>query len=233
MTQQMIVGPIARIAIQNNGLTVPMYFYPNDRIGYVRADIGDEIAIQITPIVSGRVLAIVSVDGRSTMENVPADYMTNSGMVITGPWLCEGYEIGGGNISRFTVTYPANSEAAWNTGSTANVGSIGVALYQEYVPPRPRPQPMQQVYSLGGDDTLETLRGEAKSPVAMEGGRNEYRPTGKTTFRRRTDQPAQISIIQYRPLWWLQQHGLITQPDNRPNPFPQNTTGYEHLRRRR
>ena len=225
--ETMIAGTLVNVMIYRNGRLAEILRRPADGAAFVQAEVGDQMKIRLSQAGGyGRLEAYVSVDGRSVHRNVPADYLADRGLVFTGTTTFEGYRLDQQNVSPFTVTYREKSVAAWTTGDASNAGSIGVAIFREKEVVRPMGHLGFESYS--GD----TLRGEAKSPVGMTGQGRKHSAVGTTSFDRATYQPQQITVIQYRPMWWLVRHGIVKAQSNDPNPFPGNpgNTGYDFLR---
>lgn len=225
----MIPGNIVNVVIYRNNRPTEVYYRRNDRMPFVQAEVGDKMKIRVsTNGWQGRRLeAYLSVDGRSAHRNTPASFVADRGLVFSGETIFEGYRLNDSEVSPFTVTYPERSVLAVTTGDITNAGVIGLGIFREYEPPH------QQVWALGDEPMakggLESLTMRGESPVGMTGQGRKSSRVGSTTFKRQSSfHPDELIVVQYRPMWWLRQEGIVGQ-SNDPNPFPDNDTGYGFL----
>ncbi len=224
----MIPGSLANIIILRNDRPTEIFYRQGDNMPFVQAEVNDHIKVRVsTAGPFDRMEVYMSVDGRSVHRNRPADFLNDRGYILDGQLIIEGYRLDNGTISPFKVTYPSNSVAAWTSGNTDNAGVIGLAFFREKEVVMPMNEAFtKEVFSLGGGDTLR------KSPVGMTGDGTKVSHVVEVPFTRATYHPTQVTQIQYRPLWWLKQEGIIRAQSNDPNPFPGNDdTGYGFLRK--
>lgn len=226
----MIPGSVINLSIYRNNHLSEVYYRRGDNMPFVQAEVGDKIKVRVSANGwQGRLEAYLSVDGRSAHRNVPASFVADRGLVFTGETIFEGYRLNQAEVSPFTVTYPENSVLAITTGDITNAGVIGLAVFREYQEP---------VQAMGGYDYgqpkggLESLTMRGASPVGMTGQGRKTSHVGTTEFRREMPfTPNETIIVQYRPMWWLRQNGIVgSGGSNDPNPFPgRRSTGYDFL----
>lgn len=122
------------ISILVDGKRMPIYAHGGRH--YVEGAPGKHCTIQVSNTSSGRVEVIESVDGRDVLIDQAAS-LHNSGMIVRpfDSWQNKGYRLDDDRVTEFVFGDPDASIAAQATGSTSNVGVIGVAIYAE----KPKP----------------------------------------------------------------------------------------------
>ncbi len=206
---------------------------------------GHRYAVRLSNRSGGRVLAVLSVDGVNAVTGQTAS-PEQSGYVL-GPW--ESTEIAGwrknlDEIAQFNFTAWPDSYAA-RTGRPDDVGVIGVAVFAERVPMRPRPRPKIARETMPPPATAPSdAARSAEAPAAMRAqpapqasesmapsaerlgtghGDREYARVDQTTFVRATRQPAETVAIWYDSERNLVAQGVIPRPlvrQETPHPFP-------------
>ncbi len=136
-----IAGNFADINIINRmtGERLPVYQHGGKL--YVAGNPGDRYSVQVANKTGARIMTVVSVDGVNIISGETAT-PHQTGYVLN-PW--QSYDIHGwrknqNEIAAFYFTALPDSYAA-RTGRPDNVGVIGVAVFREHIPPRPRPTP--------------------------------------------------------------------------------------------
>lgn len=227
----MIPGNLVNVTIYRNDRPTSIYYRQGDGMPFVQAEVGDNFKVRVSANGwQGRLEAYLSVDGRSAHRNVAANFTADRGLVFTGETMFEGYRLNQAEVSPFKITYPENSVLAVTTGDITNAGVIGLAVFREYQEP---------VQPMGGYDygqakglNLESVTMRGASSVGMTGQGRKTSHVGTTEFRREMlYTPNETIIVQYRPMWWLRQNGIVgSGGSNDPNPFPgHRSTGYDFL----
>jgi hypothetical protein len=121
-----------RVEILVGGIPQPIYRRQSDGTPFVEAQLDRPYVIRVTPLVGGRLEVLSSVDGRNTLKNEAAHPLDNTGMVITGAWDITGFRLSRSETAVFFFSDPEGSVTDRVTGSTKNVGVIGLASYQEF-----------------------------------------------------------------------------------------------------
>ncbi len=202
---------------------------------FFSAPIGSEYSIVVRNLTGKRILAVTTVDGLNVIDRSKGNW-NGSGYVldpydrveITGFRRQDEFQY----TERFTFN-EAQFSLANRIGNVRNVGVIGVAVFQEYIPPPPQP-----VYRMeeSGDMHGTRLRAQSESaaPTARkssragtEAGRTVEDPVRHVRFRRASDQPAEMLAMYYDTEENLVAAGILPPPyDPPPNgflsPFPQN-----------
>lgn len=116
----------------------------------------------------------MSVDGRDVVDGKPADYRQKRGYLVPawGYVDVDGWRLSQGEAAAFRFSSVANSYVG-RTGSTREVGVIGVAVFAErYVPPPPPPRPLYVPhgprYGLPYDERGEEQDDKRKSAPSMD-----------------------------------------------------------------
>ena len=195
---------------------------------------GARYAVEIRNRTGERLLAVASVDGINVISGETAAW-SQTGYVFA-PW--ERYDITGwrksdSEVAAFTFTASPNSYAE-RTCRPANVGVIGVALFQER---RPQPDiapgpdaPMSgfsdpgRARELGAAAGLAEERSMAPAAAPKLGtghGERERSYVSNTEFDRMGDQPCAVIRIRYDSLENLVAMGIVPRPTwPSANPFP-------------
>jgi len=224
------------IVDRTEGRVLPMYWHQGRR--YVVGKPGNEYTIRVRNGGSGRVLAVMSVDGVNVITGDTAS-MQQSGYVLA-PY--ESADIAGwrksmASTAAFYFTALPDSYAA-RTGRPDNVGVIGVALFRE----RARPIALEEfrrkdaARAEGSSAPAANATADAKEaasgsvvPSTQERlgtghGRSETSYASYTRFERASDTPAETIAIYYDSYENLLAQGVpVGSPPLarfRPNPFP-------------
>ena len=230
---------------RDDGRTLPTYAAGGKL--YVAGTPGHRYAVRMANRSSGRILVVLSVDGVNAVSGQTAD-VSQTGYVLD-PW--QSTEINGwrkslDEIAQFNFTALPDSYAA-RTGRPANVGVIGVAVFEERIvrrPPPPRhPAIAQPAPPMAARDSA--VEGLAKAESAQEShaagappaarpaaprerlgtghGEREWSRVATTTFQRATLQPAERIAIEYDSRTNLVARGILPQhpiAQRAPDPFP-------------
>jgi len=133
-----------QVVSRSTGQRLPVYAHGGKL--YVAGQPGERYSIHVANRTQGRVLAVISVDGVNVINGETAA-PDQTGYVL-GPF--QSHDISGwrkstDEVAAFYFTALPDSYAA-RTDRPGNVGVIGVALFREWMPPRPRPQPAPRIY---------------------------------------------------------------------------------------
>lgn len=112
-----------------------------DRAGetYVLGQLGARYTLRIVNHTGRRIEAVTSIDGRDAIDGKSADVRTKRGYLVQawGSVDIDGWRLSRAEVAAFRFSSVADSYAA-RTGTTREVGVIGVAVFPErLVPPRP------------------------------------------------------------------------------------------------
>lgn len=157
------IGRIADVTVidRSTGETLPVHFYKGEY--WVAGKPGAKYSVSVANASGGRVLAVMSVDGVNVLNGQTAS-VDQSGYVFNGYQRYEvtGWRKSNQEVAAFEFVASPASYAA-RTGRPANVGVIGVALFNErvYQPPV-TVTPQYTPYRYGP-------LGSAKSEAAREG----------------------------------------------------------------
>ena len=126
-------GSLVDLAVVDRDTGQTLRTYSHDGKLYVAGTPGHRYSVRMTNRTSGRVLTILSVDGVNAITGQTAS--TNQSGYVLSPW--ESADIAGwrksdDEIAQFNFTSLPDSYAS-RTGRPANVGVIGIAVYNERV----------------------------------------------------------------------------------------------------
>jgi len=168
------------LQVMTDGSHSPTYHHNGE--AYVMGYRGQRYTLRIHNHSGRRVEAVVSVDGRDVVDGRTADYRSKRGYLVP-PWGyvdVDGWRVSQGEAAAFRFSSVANSYVG-RTGSTREVGVIGVAVFPErYVPPPPPPRPLyvprHELYNRGGDEYGE----EQRAPAAKSAPSADAAPPATT-----------------------------------------------------
>ena len=200
---------------------------------------GTPYAVRLTNTTGTRVLVVLSVDGINAISGETAS-PSQTGYVLA-PWQTTeitGWRKSHEDVARFEFAALGDSYAA-RTGRPDNVGTIGIAVFDER---RPTPPPVAvsrapapPVPSHAGEgrravaetspsaDMMSEVRAE-RQRVGTAHGAREWAPVASTAFERATRQPAQITTLRYDSPDALVARGILPTyrrwSHHRPDAFP-------------
>ena len=195
---------------------------------YVAGTPGNRYAVNLRNRSEGRVLTVISVDGVNAISGETAN-ASQSGYVLAPGQAAEiaGWRKNLDEVAAFYFTRIADSYAA-RSERPQNVGVIGVAVFNEYVPP-PTPAQLgaQEKAEASADNAARSPARAAAAPAAEaklgtgHGERIAARTT-TTEFRRQSAQPNEVITIYYDSRANLIARGIIpgAPRHGHPNPFP-------------
>jgi hypothetical protein len=197
---------------------------------YVAGTPGNRYAISVRNRSGGRVLTVISVDGVNAISGETAN-AAQSGYVLAPGQTAEisGWRKNLDEVAAFYFTRLGESYAA-RTGRPENAGVIGVAVFDEYVPPPAQISPREKAEMSAGqsaDSVARSAAGLAAAPAAetkLGTGHGERiaERSETTEFRRRSTQPGEVITLYYDSRANLLARGIIPGAPRygHPNPFP-------------
>lgn len=197
---------------------------------------GHRYAVAIRNRDGARALTVVSVDGVNVVTGETAAW-SQSGYVLDGYQNTEitGWRKSRNDVATFVFTALPDSYAA-RTDRPANIGTIGVAVFNEY-----RPEPIVQMApaapmargrldaekSAAPSANQEAMRSAAplqKSEKLGTGhGEREHSAVSYTDFQRASSTPNEVIMIRYDSRANLVAMGVLprrVRPPVQPDPFP-------------
>lgn len=202
---------------------------------YVAGEPGTRYAIRVRNTTARRLLAVVSVDGVNVLSGETAAHAQRG--YVFEPWTTaeiDGWRKSLREAAAFYFTELPDSYAA-RMGRPANVGVIGLAVFEEWQPP-PRDV---LYYRSERDDAAESKSSERAAADALgaarqaapaaaprlgtgHGERLDSRVT-TTDFRRASATPDEVIAIEYDRRSSLIARGIVPPPVvAEPDPFPQS-----------
>lgn len=203
---------------------------------FFSAPIGSEYSIIVRNLSGRRILAVTTVDGLNVIDRSKGNW-NGSGYVldpydkveITGFRRQDEFQY----TERFTFN-EAQFSLANRIGNVRNVGVIGVAVFEEYVPPPPEPvyhmkeEACRDASGLGSQsESAAPTMARKSSRAGTEAGRTVEDPVRHVLFRRASDQPSEMLAMYYDTKENLVAAGILPPPYDPPphgflSPFPQN-----------
>lgn len=190
----------------------PLEIIEHGGVNWLCAQPGKAYTILVKNISGGRLEVLESVDGRDVLQDKAAA-LSNNGMVIAREWENRGWRLNDDEIREFVFVDPEAAIANLATGSTSNVGVIGVAVYLER-------RIVQKLFH-GGFASAEVKSLQA-SDLGTGMGERRSDHIGHTSFAREELGPHAMVEFQYRTREWLLAHGIL-----RPSLPHAWSTGYE------
>jgi len=214
------LGGMADLEVRDgaSGRILPVYWHEGR--AYVAGQPGSEYRLVLRNRRGGDLLAVVSVDGVNVLTGETAS-AGQGGYVLSGP---RGMEIAGwrkslDQVAAFYFTPLGDSYAA-RTGRPANVGVIGVALFERARPPRAALEDAAAGLRAKAQSSNEA-RAAPSAPLGTGHGRREDSPVRYVDFERATSSAAETITLYYDSYPNLVALGVIAAPhDRRPDPFP-------------
>lgn len=199
---------------------------------YVAGTPGNRYAVSLRNKTGGRVLTVVSVDGINAITGATAA-AGQSGYVLSPGQSAEiaGWRKSMEEVAAFYFTRLPDSYAA-RTERPENAGVIGVAVFNEYVPP---PPPLSLGNAAEGraeaaaDSMLSRQAAKAAAPaptaeakLGTGHGERIAARTEHTEFKRQSDHPNEVITLYYDSRANLVARGIIPGAPRLtyPNPFP-------------
>jgi hypothetical protein len=229
---------LARVDIydRSDGTSLPVYRHKGRR--YVAGQPGNEYAVRIRNHTSGRLLAVVSVDGVNAVTGETASPDQSGYVLEPGGYVnIQGWRKDLNRTAAFYFSDPSDSYAA-RTGRPKDLGVIGVALFRERDFERPAllgrerrsavpsAQAPAEADATGDSRARAEAGSSARLPSLGTGhGRGEYSPVEQVAFQRASSQPDELIAIRYERRETLVAMGVLPEPRLRrwprqPDPFP-------------
>lgn len=184
-----------------------------------------------------RVLVVLSVDGVNAISGQTAS-PEQSGYVLE-PWQrseISGWRKSEAEVAQFVFTGHDNSYAS-RTGRPANVGVVGIAVFNEArrpqisVRPSPIPRPLPRASSPEAeastsnhidDATAASTKSESRQRLGTGHGEREWSSSSLTSFERARQTPMQVSEIRYDARERLAALGIVPRQriNHSPRAFP-------------
>lgn len=210
-----------RVLDRDSGEVLPVHWHHGQ--AYVAGTPGHRYSVRLDNRSGRRLLAVLSVDGVNAVSGETAD-ADQAGYVLA-PWSgtsVDGWRKSLSEIAAFEFTALHASYAA-RTGRPANVGVIGVAVFEERAwraheeiaevspeyAPAPRAQAEQAAPSAGDHAAKSFAERSQRHGDAMAGAQRRGEPLGtghgarerstvrRTRFERASTQPAEVVAIRY------------------------------------
>jgi hypothetical protein len=245
-TEAGALGALAEVTVidRDTGASLETHYHAGEY--WVAGRPGGRYAVEIHNRLTGRLLAVASVDGINVVSGETAGW-DQTGYVFdpNQSYRITGWRKSDAEVAAFAFTAAPNSYAE-RTGRPANVGVIGVALFREKVPltvtPAPPPVPLLQERGQSEGARSRSMAAAAglsasasSAPVLADRklgtahGERESSYVGHTSFERLQPEPNEVIRIRYDSVDNLIAMGIIArprQPPPQPNPFPDSAPRY-------
>ena len=164
----------------------PARSFEHRSASYVLGGEGRRYVLRVHNRSPRRVEVVATVDGLDVMDGKPGDYKNKRGYLIEayGSVDIDGWRLSDREAAAFRFAPIAESYAA-KSGSTRNVGVIGVAVFPERITPARRP--VYQPEPWHADDLLSTQESAAAPPpsAAEAPAKTSAAPAGRAEGRAR------------------------------------------------
>ncbi len=230
-------APVAlSIVDRDSGDTLDQYPHRGDH--WVAGAPGHRYSVLMENRTGRRVLVVLSVDGVNAITGQTAS-PEQSGYVLE-PWQSSeitGWRKSNTEVAQFVFTDHGDSYAS-RTGRPANVGVIGVAVFNELrrpmaeVRPLPAPYPRPRAAAPQAEasaanrsaDAASYGKAESRQQLGTGHGEREWSHSSSTRFERASRAPVQVTQLRYDTRSRLQAMGVMprVRPGNNrpPQAFP-------------
>jgi len=186
---------------------------------YVGGQPGQRYEVHVTNNTGFRILAVVTVDGINVTDGSPGSY-DGPGMVISGRTTTpfKGWRTSLDAEAAFYIVTATASYAA-GMGTPANIGVIGLAVFQE------KRRAFEVMRGPVARPAVITTRGGQTRSMGTGFGEAIASPARTTTFDRNTTTPVVVYEVRYDSTEALVAAGIMPSeggPNPNPNPFPGN-----------
>lgn len=219
--------------------------YPYRGQQWVEGRPGHRYAVRLDNRSGRRVLVVLSVDGVNAISGQTAS-PGQSGYVL-GPWQSSeitGWRKSDDEVAQFVFTDHGDSYAS-RTGRPANVGVVGIAVFNEArrpvidVRPLPVPRPSPRLMSPQAEASANAserisaaeaasdsmAKSESRQRLGTGHGEREWSQSSSTEFERVSATPTQVSEIRYDARSRLVALGIMPSSHPRPQRAPQAFPG--------
>lgn len=211
--------------------------YPHRGQYWVAGAPGHRYSVHLQNNSGQRVLVVLSVDGVNAISGQTAS-PAQPGYVLE-PWQrseITGWRKSDAEVAQFVFTRHADSYAS-RTGRPANVGVVGIAVFNEGRRPRvdirplpiPRPAPRAMspeaeasASSRMADAAVASAKSEARQRLGTGHGEREWSSSSLTGFERASHVPVQVSELRYDARERLAALGIVPRYNRStaPQAFP-------------
>jgi hypothetical protein len=146
----------------------PLHVWRRDGRLYVAGAVGDRYGLRVTNHTDGRVLVVMSVDGVNIISGETAGYDQRGYIFAPGEsYQLDGWRKSTTEVADFTFSRQSGSYAAL-TGRPANVGVIGIAVFNERTQPVVTEQPPPELERGAADSAAARAMARNAPPAATE-----------------------------------------------------------------
>ncbi len=200
---------------------------------HVAGEPGARYALRVRNTTPRRLLAVVSVDGVNVLSGETAAFDQRG--YVFDPWSSadiDGWRKSLTETAAFYFTELPDSYAA-RTGRALDVGVIGLAVFEETLPPRVAPRPPFPERAKAREETaqaqdsavesraLDREQSAAAPRLGTGHGERLHSVVTTTSFQRASSTPKTVIAIHYDRLSSLIARGIAPPPAfAEPNPFP-------------
>lgn len=139
---------------------------------YVLGEVGERYSIRVRNLSHRRIETVVSVDGLDVVDGETAS-LSKRGYIVpgNGEVLIEGFRVSLEQVASFRFSSVASSYAG-RKGQARNVGVIGLAVFDEFRQPVPRPRPNLKLPPVSRRSDDKSSRDELGESSAGSAGRS-------------------------------------------------------------
>lgn len=200
-----VACPVGRVDVYDRTEKAALETYRHDGRAYVIGRPGNEYAIRVRNCTSGRVLAVVSVDGVNVVTGETASPDQSGYVIEPGGYVnIQGWRKDLERTAAFYFSDPAQAYAS-RTGRPDDLGVIGVALFREREYRREvdaelsaRPAaPSAEATAKQSNEARDRHEAGMEPSLGTGHGRREYSRVEPVGFERAGDEPDQRVVIRY------------------------------------
>ncbi len=114
------------------GVPLPSYKDYSNHTRYIAGVQGKNYSIRIKNRDTSTIEVVTSVDGLNVMDGKPASFAKRGYLIEPGKTLVvDGFRDSANSVARFEFAAPGDSYANRSSGSTRNIGIIGIAVFRQ------------------------------------------------------------------------------------------------------
>jgi hypothetical protein len=223
---------VVSLIIDRAGVLVPAREFAHNAKTYIEGENGLRYVIRVRNLTAARIEGVLTVDGLDTRSGKDGS-LVNRGMIIEGftSYDFDGFRLNEREVAAFRFG-GADASYAAQMGKPSNVGVIGLAIFQEFVPPPPSMEYRDRVPAAPRAEAASVRpsappTGVSPAPLGTSFGERRESIVRSTTFVRATKDPAALIALRYESRVGLRALGIAVDAIDRDaaNPFPADAGG--------
>jgi hypothetical protein len=204
------------VEVLMNGGAQPVY--ARDGQSYIAGAYGSAYQIRVTNNSGGRIEAVIAVDGRDVVSGQPVAPRRQRGYIVPayGSTVIDGFRSSTANVAAFRFASVPESYA-WRTGTSWDIGTIRVWIFEEEAPPvvyYPPAMPWggaaPSARSAAPGAQMDSAGEAAPQTMGTAYGEQRWSPVSYTSFQRSSRRADTVLGLRYNSWDMLAAAGIVT-----------------------